>query len=527
MRQEELINNSFNKMTMEKERGELFNTCTEKINQLAMIEDSFEKMSDFNSENCKEVSDNETIYKKMTREELIEAINHCEKRNSEKEVDYLEKKKIDNSKKNSSIQEIERLKNILLNEYRFINVEKRALYVFYEGYFQLLDKQSVGMFFKQVFEDLGIHVVMKRIEYLELLEQLKIEPSLYVKQEECRTNEDVIVFENGTLNVRTLNFSPTFSYDDFQFSKIHYNYPEQEEIPDIEAEKFLDIFCDYSEEMKLYLWELVGYLLSNYNQKIIVIFYGPGNSGKSTLANFVKRICGSSECVGLGVKELSVNFNLAELQGKRLCIDSEMDATELNARDIRTVKRICGNDLIQGNRKYERQFYFIPTAKLLWCTNNPIVVQSGEDLKPFLNRLCFFQLRHEITPEEWIPNLDSYLDGNRGYFLWCAMEGLHRLVTNNFVFSSQICSGDFIVYMGDSHKEYVSIGEFVDCCCELVQDELTPIGELYSEYLKYAEQIGKLTYSNKAFSQYLVNNYYLNRKRTKEERLIEGIRLIR
>ena len=206
--------------------------------------------------------------------------------------------------------------------------------------------------------------------------------------------------------------------EDFHFSKIE--YPLEWDFKyeaSTEARKFIERFCDYDEIREDYLWELIGYLLSSYQQKIIVIFMGPSNSGKSTLAQLIRRICGTKACVAMGMKELSKDFNLAELQGKRLCIDADMDATTLNARDISLLKKVVGNDLIQGNRKYELQFYFQCQTKFLICTNSKIKFCSDENMGAFFNRMRVFELRDSISPEERNYNLDAILDDNRTYFL--------------------------------------------------------------------------------------------------------------
>lgn len=158
----------------------------------------------------------------------------------------------------------------------------------------------------------------------------------------------------------------------------------------------------------------------------------------------VRRICGSETCVAIGIKELAGSFSLAELQGKRLCIDSEMDSSELNARDISLLKKVVGNDLIQGNRKYEQPFYFQCQTKFLVCTNNKIKFNSNEDITALLNRIKIFELKESIPLEEQYYGIDKILDKNRTYFLQKAMKGICRLVNNNFIFSYNELAGDFI-----------------------------------------------------------------------------------
>lgn len=314
--------------------------------------------------------------------------------------------------------------------------------------------------------------------------------------------------------------------EDYQFSKINFplNWGYENEASE-EVRNFIICFCDYDEQREKYLWEFIGYLLSSYQQKIIAVLMGPSNSGKSTLANMVRRICGTEACVAMGIKELSGNFNLAELHGKRLCIDAEMDATALNAKDISLLKKVVGNDLLQGNRKHEPQFYFQYQPKFLLCTNNKIRFRSDEDTVSFFNRMKIFELKNAIPLEDQIYNMDQMLDRNRTYFLQQAMKGLLRLVANNFQFSYEEASEKFIESM-NQRADIKSVDEFVRICCQFGENYKETVTDFYKAYTYFAQDNDWKEVSVKSFSYHLVNVYGVFRKRTSRSRFFQGIKLV-
>ena len=425
----------------------------------------------------------------------------------------------------SKIERVHKLKQLLLNTITIINIAGSALYIYFHHYFQHLTRQNFGQVVNEVLRKLGVQVSMLQNEYMELMEQLQMEPDLLKDPDECKTDESKIAFSNGTYDAPSGEITD-YSIYDYQFTLIDFRLNLYDESPNSDVTRnYISSICDYDSVKELYFWELIGYILSNYNRKIIVVFIGPANSGKTSLANFIRCIVGTDMCVSMGVKELSYNFNMAELDGKKICIDSEMESTPLTSRDIRIIKQIGGNDLVQGNRKYERQFYFVPTAKLVWFSNNFITVEhTGEDMRPFYNRLKVFKLNNSIPYKKQIGNLDKFLYQDRGYFLSQAMKGLTRLVNNGFQFTEPEYAEDYVNYTSPN-SEYADVRNFIGSIFTLSSDAVTPVQTLYSAYETAALEEGQTPLSKKLFTQMLVNNYGIERSRKRDVRNLVGIRL--
>ena len=436
------------------------------------------------------------------------------------------KQALDNySKERVNPQILRGLADWSCEEFDFIYIEGGALYIYDNGCYRLFSYSYARRFFVMTFREYDINYALRSSDYKELVHQVQAQPQIMRRQESCQTNVDIVLFEDGAFDVRERAMREP-RQEDYQFSKIIFplNWGIWYE-PSPEARGFIQRFCRYDSLWERYLWEIVGYLFSGYQKKILVMIVGPSNSGKSTLSNLIRRILGSEVCVALGIKELSGSFNLAELQGKRLCIDSEMDASALNAKDISLLKKVVGNDLLQGNRKYEQQFYFQCQTKFLICSNNKMRLQSNEDTVSLFNRIKVFELKESIPLEEQCYDLDKVLDENRTYFLQEAMKGLCRLVENNFQFSIDIPAENFVENVGCS-DDVRSVQDFVEACCEFGAQYQVTVTDLYDFYKNFIRENEMSQVSSKKFSGFLVENYEVIRGRTNKNRFFKGIRLV-
>jgi hypothetical protein len=104
------------------------------------------------------------------------------------------------------------------------------------------------------------------------------------------------------------------------------------------------------------------------------------------------------------------------------------------------------------------------------------------------------------------------------------MEGLCRLVSNNFSFSCEEAPEN--VVMNINRKEDVtSVEYFVRCCCECREEARESVKDLYGAYRQFTIDNEKEAVSNKRFTQFLTEHYEVYSERTKKCRFYKGIRL--
>ena len=145
----------------------------------------------------------------------------------------------------------------------------------------------------------------------------------------------------------------------------------------------LKVFFCGDEQLIRYVQQIVGMAaIGEVNQEAIIIAYGSGKNGKSTLWNTISKVFGSyagnlsADTLTVGCKR-NVKPEMAELKGKRLIIASELEeGMRLNTA---MVKQLCSTDEIYAEKKYKDPFSFTPSHTLVLYTNHlPRVGASDE-----------------------------------------------------------------------------------------------------------------------------------------------------
>ncbi len=430
------------------------------------------------------------------------------------------------SKDRVTPQVLHAIADYLCGRFYFLHVEGGALYVYDEqiGYYHPFDDTYALRFLEENAKDIGIDYALRSKDCKEMVTLLKSKVP-ETPRKKCKTNIYKIAFKDGCFDVRDKKVHRPCK-DDFMFSFIDHPLDKDgAHTPSQETLDFIRRFTGGDPDRELYLWEMMGEMLSGFRNKFFYIIHGPANSGKSTLANMIRRICGDASCVSLGIKELAGPFNIAELHGKKLMIDSDMDTTALNAQDISLLKKITGNDLLRGNRKYQQPFYFQCQAKLLICLNGNFVTNSSEELTPLYERAVVFVLDDSIPQEEQRYDLDEILDRDRSWFLQKAMEGLCRLYENNFVFTWRESPERYIKNASETEKD-VGIRRFVQESCRLEKDSIETVADIYVAYEYFAEEYGYEKASKKYLSRFFKKGLGIETTRTSTERNFSGIQLL-
>ena len=117
-------------------------------------------------------------------------------------------------------------------------------------------------------------------------------------------------------------------------------------------------------------WQVLGYLLMSGNpfQRMFMLT-GAGGNGKGIFLNVVRALLGNRNTAAEPLQDLGENrFSTAELFGKLANICGDIDSTYIE-RTAR-IKELCGDDRMKGERKGERQFYFLFWGKAIFSANS-------------------------------------------------------------------------------------------------------------------------------------------------------------
>ena len=145
---------------------------------------------------------------------------------------------------------------------------------------------------------------------------------------------------------------------------------------DVNAEmfaEFMDRVTCHDQELALYLQEIAGMCaVGRVLRENLIIAYGEGGNGKSTLFNLLAHVLGDYSGA-LSAETLTANCRknkspeYAELRGKRLVIAAELE--EGMRLDTAIVKKLCSTDPILAEKKYKDPFSFIPSHTVILYTN--------------------------------------------------------------------------------------------------------------------------------------------------------------
>ncbi len=154
------------------------------------------------------------------------------------------------------------------------------------------------------------------------------------------------------------------------------------------------------------------------------LFYGPGDSGKSTLLHVLERLIPPEMTVGVPPTEWYQPYFRAELAGKLLNVAGEISEDKMIGEHF---KRIVGGDLTDGRFPYLRVFYFTNTAAHIFMVNQfPWLKDRSTAMMRRWQILGFMNPVKEKVHEFHKELIERELPG----IIWWAREGAIRLMKN-------------------------------------------------------------------------------------------------
>ena len=182
------------------------------------------------------------------------------------------------------------------------------------------------------------------------------------------------------------------------------------------------------------LQEFLGYCLlpTTKGQKMLMLI-GKGGEGKSRIGLVMRSLLGDSMNTTSIQKVESNRFSRADLENKLLMVDDDMDMSALPKTNY--IKSIvtseCKMDMERkGIQSYQSQLY----VRFL-CFGNGALTALHDKSDGFFRRQIVLTTKDRPAGRADDPFLvDKLLREKEGIFLWC-LEGLHRLIGNNYQFS--------------------------------------------------------------------------------------------
>lgn len=293
--------------------------------------------------------------------------------------------------------------------------------------------------------------------------------------------------------------------------------------------KNADLFNDFlnritcgDEELKDFLQMVAGMAaVGHVFCENLVIPYGAGGNGKSTMFNLLAAVLGDY-AGGLSADSLMTsnrnkNPEFASLRGKRLVIAAELD--EGKRLDTAALKRITSTDQIHAEPKYKDPFDFKPSHTTILYTNHLPKVGSMDD--GTWNRLIPVPFNARFRGEEnEIKDYAGYLfDRCGGAVLQWIIDGAVKFHKAEHKLPSPACVRE----LSEKYKQENDwLQNFLDEHCVLGQTLKQPAGALYTLYRNYCAETGDYARNTKDFKDAMENRGFVWKK-TKRGAVYKGL----
>lgn len=251
-------------------------------------------------------------------------------------------------------------------------------------------------------------------------------------------------------------------------------------------EAMLDVVFCGDQDLKCYVQQIIGLAaIGGVFEESLIIAYGEGRNGKSTLFNVIAKVLGSySGSLSADVLTNSCRRNikpeLAELRGKRFVIASELE--EGNGLNTAVLKQLCSTDPIYAEPKYRRPFSFIPTHLVVLCTNHLPSISTMDT--GTWRRIKVVPFNAVIQGSSETKNYTERLfkDAGGAILKW-VMDGSKMVIENDCkIVVPEVVQNAIDEYRATNND----FKDFLDDCCKRCDGYSISSGELYTAYRNYA-----------------------------------------
>lgn len=298
------------------------------------------------------------------------------------------------------------------------------------------------------------------------------------------------------------------------------SYGPQAECP--KFRQFLsDAMCGDTGQVQL-IQEMLGYcLIPVTSAQKCFLLVGTAGAGKSVLLRVLNEVLlGRENVSNVSWQALNERFKSAELFGKLANIFADLPTKNID--DNGTFKALVGEDNITVEKKHKDPFSFKSTARLLFSCNS-IPKNYGDRSEGFYRRLIIITFNRSVPEHDRNPELlEEFRAESDGIFMF-ALQGLKRLIANNYKFSETQVNRDALQRY---REESDSVLSFVKDSCELKPDASIGSTDLYHHYTAYCAENHLKAYSHKKFVQQLTVAFPVIEKakdRTGNRRVLDGI----
>ena len=270
-------------------------------------------------------------------------------------------------------------------------------------------------------------------------------------------NEWVIPFRNGDLYLHPYN-SWQFRLDEKKQTPYRMGVdlvPEDRPMP--KFDKWLhDLFEDEDIDT---VQEMLGYLMlpvTNVQEAFFLV--GDAAAGKSVLGHILGKIINNGFQAVTTADLVTQRFQVASAENKLVLYDDDLGSAALTETGL-LKKLITADQPIPAERKYEKNFTFMPFAKVVACANF-MLSSLYDDSNGFFRRLHPINVKPKDPNRKTIPGFGEQIarEESEQIVRW-ALKGLKRLIRNDWKITWSDRSRE---YFGQTIEKAVHYPAFIE-----------------------------------------------------------------
>ena len=340
-----------------------------------------------------------------------------------------------------------------------------------------IDDNAYGVSSTKIFQDLFQFMKTSK----------KLVPLNYEKR--LKKSRNLVVLKNGVVDLTTcrlMDFNPEY----LTFYELDANWTEKK--PRY-FEKFLQSASGEDEEIMTRTKEVMGYLLSGSNEgKVFFVIGTAPNSGKSTLAQFLKKVIDPQFIAATAPGNLGERFALGTNRSVILNIALDVPSGKLNSKAVSMLKSITGNDAITIEQKYMRPETIVSNTRFLFGTNYPIQISSDEGEDAFWDRMCIIPFEISVSESDKDPDLLDHLIKEKDAIVSECLRAVQKVIYHKYQFSYCGAAEELKAkWRNDIDSHYTVNWFFRECVnitCNMNDYELTE--NVYDRYIQFCKDKG-------------------------------------
>jgi P4 family phage/plasmid primase-like protien len=314
-------------------------------------------------------------------------------------------------------------------EYRFVKdsgTHNMTAYLYEDGVFMEIDDKTFEGIIKSPVAQYDITLVdMRQVGrvFRDLSTDLQ-----YLPANSMNSNENIINFENGILDLATLELKPHSPeyLSTIQIPCAWVGEPQKTPVFD----EYMDTLTRGNQAMQRFLLQFMGACLSNvpgFKLKKMVFLVGPGDTGKSQFKRLIELLLGEKNCCSMGLKQLETEFGPINIRHKRLVGSADMSFASV--KEVNMLKMITGGDSFSARQMYQAPTDFVYTGLAMFCTNK--LPKFGGDNGPWVyERICVVNCDNIIPKAQQDKHLLDKMFAERDGIVYKAVMAFCDVIAN-------------------------------------------------------------------------------------------------